>query len=154
MARFTDQSVFNISNSVQEVSFQAQGGTVGGTQPDFGGIDPFTASYIKVGSFVNFNILVDFTNIQSFGTGQYYLELPFASKYGRSFREGCLHDDDVTRAYHISGHVDASSNIMRLYTTDVQFTDRVYDFPFTSIEPVTLTTADSFHIAGGYIAAD
>lgn len=154
MARFTDQSVFNISTSVQEVTFQTEGGTIGGTQPEFGGVYPFTASYIKVGNFVNFNILVDFTNIQSFGTGQYYLALPFPSKYSRMFREGCLHDDDVNRVYHISGEVEAGSSNMLLYTTDVQFSTRIYDFPFSYNEPIALTNADSFHIAGSYMAID
>jgi len=152
MARFTDQSAFNISSSVQEIAFQAEGGTIGGTQPDFGGFNAFTASYIKVGSFVNFNIFVDFTNIASFGTGQYYVTLPFPSKYSRMFREGCLHDNGTGRIYHISGEIDEGETNLLLYTTDVQFTSRIYDFPFSYNEPITLTQSDSFHIAGSYMA--
>jgi hypothetical protein len=46
--------------------------------------------------------------------------------------------------------VYAGSNVMELFTSDTQG-NNLYDFPFTSTEPVTLNVADNFHIAGNYI---
>jgi hypothetical protein len=89
-------------------------------------------------------------NITNFGTGQYYLTLPFESKYGYMFRCGCIHDENTGREYHISGHVDAGNYKILLYTSDTQG-NNLYDFAFTSTEPITLNALDSFHIAGSYI---
>jgi len=66
-------------------------------------------------------------------------------------RAGCLHDVDESIEYHISGHVASGENDLWLYTTDRQG-NRIYDFPFEQGEPITLTTADNFHISGDYIA--
>ena len=136
-----------------ETSYAIQGGT-DGTQPTFTGDPLFTASYVRMSSnLVHFQIQVDMDNITNFGTGQYYMTLPFPSKYGYMFRESCLHDISANREYHISGHVFAGSNQMTLFTSDTQG-NNLYDFPFAQGEPVTLTTADNFHIAGTYIAED
>jgi hypothetical protein len=66
------------------------------------------------------------------------------------FRCGCLHDFSSGREYHISGHVYADSDVMELFTSDTQG-NNLYDFAFTSTEPITLNAADNFHIAGNYI---
>jgi hypothetical protein len=108
---------------------------------------------VILGSTIFFDVQVDFDNILTFGTGQYYVTLPFASKYGSMFRSGCLHDNDTGLEYHISGHVDPGSDEMQLFTTD-RTGNRIYDFPFAQGEPVTLTTADNFHISGTYIVDD
>lgn len=145
MARFFDAQPF-------EVSYQVEGGT-SGTQPTFDvGTEPlFNATYIKISNkLVHFEIQVDMDNISGFGTGQYYMTLPFNAKYGYKFRDGCLHDADPVRTYHISGHVNAGSNQLTLFTTDLSG-QNLYDFPFSQGEPITLTRADNFHIAGTYI---
>lgn len=131
-------------------NYTVSGGTAG-TQPTFTGDPLFTGQYVRVGDLVHFEIQVDFDNITSFGTGQYFVTLPFNSLRAMMLRGGCLHDDDLNRQYHISGHVDAGSTTIQLFTTDITG-QTVFDYPFTSIEPVTLTTADNFHIAGDYIA--
>jgi hypothetical protein len=138
-----------LSHQNTETSYTVEGGT-SGTQPTFTGAPLFSASYIQNGSLVHFQIQVDMDNITNFGTGQYYLTLPFESKYGYMFRCGCLHDASANKEYHISGHVDANSNTIKLFTSDTQG-NNLYDFPFTSTEPITLNTADNFHIAGNYI---
>jgi hypothetical protein len=69
------------------------------------------------------------------------------------FRSGCLHDISTSRDYHISGHVFAGSDEMQLFTTD-RDGNRIYDFAFEQGEPITLTTADNFHISGTYIVDD
>lgn len=136
-----------------ETSYVVTGGTTG-DQPTFTGDPLFTGSYIRtVGNLVHFQIQVDFDNITNFGTGQYYVDLPLPAKYGYMFRDGCLHDIDTDREYHVSGHVNAGQSQMLLFTTDVQG-NRLYDFAFSQGEPVTLSTADNFHIAGTYIAEE
>ena len=132
-----------------EQSYTVGGGT-DGTQPTFTGDPLFSGHFVVLGHTVFFDVQIDFDNITSFGTGQYYVTLPFASKYGTMIRNGCLHDNDTGFQYHISGHVDAGSNELQLFTTDVQG-NRLRDYQFTFEEPVTLTTADNFHISGTYI---
>ena len=144
---YTIDDILSYQNT--ETSYTVEGGT-SGTQPTFTGPPLFSASYVKNGSLVHFQIQVDMDNITNFGTGQYYLKLPFQSKYGYMFRNGCLHDISSDREYHISGHVYADSDVMELFTSDTQG-NNLYDFPFTPTEPVTLNVADNFHISGEYI---
>ena len=128
-------------------SYQPEGGT-DGTQPTFSG-PAITGSFNRIGNLVHFSIAIDFGNILTFGTGQYYLTLPYPVRVAYQFRDGCLHDISAGENYHISGHVDADSDVLWLFTTDRQG-NRVYDFPFEQGEPITLTAADNFHIAGLY----
>jgi hypothetical protein len=66
-------------------------------------------------------------------------------------RDGCLHDTSTGNQYHISGHAFAGTTRMDLFTTDTQG-NRLYDFAFKQGEPITLATADTFHIEGMYEA--
>jgi hypothetical protein len=132
------------------MTYTVNGGTTG-TQPTFSGDPLFTAQYVRVGDLVHFEVQVDFDNITSFGTGQYFVTLPFPVAQGIMFRNGCLHDIDTGREYHISGHAYPGSNDVLLFTTDI-VGQNVYDFPFEQGEPVTLSTEDNFHISGAYIA--
>ena len=132
-----------------EQSYTVEGGTTG-TQPTFDGDPLFDGKYVQNGDVVFFNVDVDFDNITSFGTGQYYVTLPTNSKYSVMFRSGCLHDDSTGRQFHIGGHVDAGSNQVLLYSSDLTFS-YVFDRPFESDDPIDLTTDDNFHISGSYI---
>jgi hypothetical protein len=134
------------------VDYTPSGGT-DGTQPTFDGDPLFTGSYVLLGNAVNFEIQAAFTNITSFGTGQYYMTLPFDARYSYMLRDGGLHDAFASRVYHISGEVEAGSSQLLLYTTD-RVGNRVYDFAFSYNEPIILTTADNFHISGTYIVDD
>ena len=127
--------------------YQPEGGT-DGTQPTFSG-PAISGSFNRFGNMVHFSIAVDFANITSFGTGQYYLTLPYPARVAYQFRDGCLHDISAGIDYHISGHVFAGSDVLQLFTTD-RAGNRIYDFPFSQGEPITMTTADNFHIAGTY----
>ncbi|WP_347851888.1 hypothetical protein [Planktomarina sp.] len=126
------------------------GGGTTGTQPTFTGDPMFYGNYLKTGDLVYFDAQVDFDNIISFGTGQYYLTLPVVSRYEVMFRQGCLHDVSAGIEYHISGSVEADSDQVFLFTTD-RAGNRIYDFAFSQGEPVTLSTADNFHLSGSYI---
>jgi hypothetical protein len=132
-----------------EVTYTVTGGTTG-TQPTFTGAPLFTGGYIKDGGLVHFRIDVDFDNITSFGTGQYYLTLPFQSKHNYQLSDGCLHDVSANREYPISGHVAAGSNQLFLQSIDAQGST-AFNVDFTYNQPVTLATADNFHVAGTYM---
>jgi hypothetical protein len=128
-------------------TYQSIGGT-NGTQPTFSG-PAITSSFNRFGNMVHFSILVDFDNITSFGTGQYYLTLPYPARAAYQFRDGCLHDASSGAEYQISGHVFADDDVLWLNFAD-KVASGVQDVSFTYNSPITLTTADSFHIAGTY----
>jgi hypothetical protein len=128
-------------------SYQPAGGT-DGTQPVFDPAD-ITGTFNRIGNLIYFSIEVDFTGVTSFGTGQYYLTLPYVSRSELKFADGCLHDASTGREYQIRAGVLAGENVIKLSTTDRQG-NRIYDTPFTYNDPITLTTADRFHIAGTY----
>lgn len=130
-----------------ETIFTVSGGTLG-TQPTFDGAPLFSGSYIKNGSLVHFQIQVDMDNITSFGSGQYYVDLPFPAKYGYQVREGCLHDVSTDRQYAIGGHVFAGESTLKLFFTDSNGQDQEFDYN----SPVTLNVADNFHVSGTYIS--
>lgn len=129
-----------------ETSFTVNGGTLG-TQPTFDGAPLFSGSYVKTGPMVHFQVQVDMNNILTFGTGQYYVDLPFDSKYGYQFAAGCLHDVSTGKQYAIGGHVYAGQSQLLLSFTNSNGQDE----PFDHNSPVTLTSEDNFHISGTYI---
>lgn len=130
-----------------EIDFVVNGGAAG-TMPTFSGNPMFTGSYILAGNMVHFRISVEFDNIITFGTGQYYVELPFPCKYGYQIRGGCLHDASSDRQWSIGGHVVAGAT--RLYLNYIESNGR--DEAFTHNTPLSLAVQDTFHIAGTYIA--
>lgn len=142
MARFTHPAI-----SESRV-FSVQGGTTG-TQPTFTGNPLFTGQYVVVGSLCHFALDVDMDNITSFGTGQYFMTLPFPAKRNYQFSDGCLHDISDGKDYPIFGHVLAGETQMFLKSIDAQG-NSAYNVPFGQGTPITLSTADNFHIAGTY----
>ena len=130
-----------------DTTYAVQGGTLG-TQPTFSGAPLFVASYVKVGDTVTFHVNVAMTNITNFGSGQYYVTLPYDSKYTMFVRDGHLHDQSTGREFSVSGHVTAGSNQLLLYCTG----SNGHEEAFTSSVPFNLATADVFHIAGTYIS--
>jgi hypothetical protein len=140
-------TIGDISNAAPvETSFTVNGGTTG-TQPTFDGAPLFSGSYVKTGPMLHFQIQVDMDNILTFGSGQYYVDLPFDAKYGYQFAAGCLHDASTGRQYAIGGHVYAGNNQLLLSYTD----SNGQDAPFDYNSPMTLNVADNFHISGTYI---
>jgi hypothetical protein len=121
-----------------------QGGT-SGTQPTFSG-PVFTATYTRFGDMIHFAYSVDFTNITSFGTGQYFMTLPYASRRPYTFSSGSLRDDSGGTIYSIIGTVETGSDVMNLWYLKSNGETE----PFEHNKPITLTTADSFDITGTY----
>jgi len=130
-----------------EIDYTPEGGTAG-TQPTFSGAPLIEGHYIKMGKLIHFTIEVDFDNITSFGSGQYYLKLPYPSEHAFLVRDGCLHDISGSDQYAMSGHCDAGSDVLQLYSV----ASNGRDVPFTYNVPVTLAAADNFHVAGTYHA--
>ena len=127
------------------IPFTVAGGTLG-TQPTFTGAPLFTGSYTKLGNLCHFQIDVDMDNITSFGTGQYYMTLPFPAEHNYLVSDGCLHDISANDQYSVMGHVVAGSNQLRLLSV----ASNGKHVPFTHNVPVTLAVADNFHVAGTY----
>jgi hypothetical protein len=143
----SDSNKIDLAN-LQGVSthYVPSGGTVGGTQPTFTGDPLFTGSYTRIGNLCFFQIDVAFTNILTFGTGQYYINLPFNAEHFIAQRNGILTDFSPSRRYQISGIVEAGSNQLMLYTQ----TSNGLDTAFEHNVPHQLAVEDSFHIAGTY----
>lgn len=121
-----------------------EGGT-DGTQPTFSG-PVFTATYTRFGDMVHFAYTVDFTNILTFGTGQYYMTLPYNARRNYTFTGGSLYDDSSGKIYSILGTADAGTNVMKLWY--IQSNGQTDTFEYN--KPITLTTADNFNITGTY----
>jgi hypothetical protein len=107
----------------------------------------FYGNYVLVGDLCYFDIQVDFDNILTFGTGQYYLDLPFDNRFPTQMRDGCVHDTSTGRQYSIGGHSDANSKQMLLNYIGSNGRDE----QFTYNTPFVLEQADNFHISGTYI---
>jgi hypothetical protein len=136
-----------MSAGPSETSFAVNGGTLG-TQPTFDGAPLFSGTYVINGPMVHFQIQVDMDNITNFGTGQYYVDLPFPAKYSYHFRDACLHDSSGTvRQYALSGHVYAGQSQVTLWFTSTNGQDELFDYN----SPALLTVNDNFHISGTYI---
>lgn len=132
----------------QSIVFTVENGTTE-TQPTFSGAPLFTGSYTRFGNMCHFQIDVDMDNITGFGTGGYYVDLPFYASHSYKFSDGCLHDTSTERNYSISGRVAIAQKRLFLFTTDAEG-NRIFDAAFTHTVPVTLTVADNFYIAGTY----
>lgn len=131
-----------------EVSYTLGGGTTGtgAQQPTFNGSPMFYGSYVSLGDAVFFNVRVVMTNITSFGRGQYYVTLPFASKYAYSTSNGRVVDGSLSKNYVLYGYAAADSSTLLLTTQGAG-----QQIPFDHNTPVTLETSDVFIISGTYI---
>lgn len=145
MARFTHPAMGS-GGSSEENTWDVEGGTLNGNQPQFNGVPMFSGRWKRFDSLIHFSIDVDMDNITSFGTGQYYVKLPFSSKSNYLLSDGCLHDASTGDEYAILGHVAAGSDVLTLLTT----TSNGKQNPFTNSVPVNLSTQDNFHISGTY----
>ena len=113
----------------------------------FDGQPLVTGSYVQTGDLVYFRINVDMDNVTSFGSGQYYMILPFDAKYDTTMPAGHLHDTTTNINYQLMGEVLAGSNVMQLYYAT---TNSLME-PFDNNSPKVLDLNDFFHISGTYI---
>ena len=128
-------------------SVQSYNPTWSGTGLAFTGT-PATGYYVKIGKVVTVQIDVLFTNVTNFGTGQYSLTIPFASKYHTDVYGGSIHDVNATvNHYSIKGHLTPSSTSMTVWSLK----SSAQDEPFDHNSPFVLTTSDKFHMSFTYI---
>jgi hypothetical protein len=147
--KFTGSTEIVAQTFPEDKPFTVRGGSTG-TQPTFSSEPLFTGSYSKNGSLVHFQIQVDMDNITNFGTGQYYVDLPFSAKHNYYLRDGCVHDISTDKQYSIGGHVSSGSKQLLLRSTS----SNGNDVPFEHNVPFNLNAADNFHIAGTYITSE
>lgn len=109
---------------------------------------PATGSYVKIGNLVIVQIDVLYTTVTNFGTGQYSLTLPFASKYHTDVYGGSAHDTlPNLKHYSLKGHLTPSSSTMTLW----QHAGSSEDIPMTKNVPFNASTDDKFHMSFSYI---
>ena len=110
---------------------------------------PATGAYIKLGNLVTVQIDVLFTNVTNFGTGQYSLTIPIASKYHTDVYGGSIHDvvNQGVDHYSIKGHLSPASAGMTIWNIGSSAKDE----PFDHNSPFVLSTADKFHMSFTYI---
>lgn len=108
---------------------------------------PAVGSYIKIGKLVTFHIQVTLTNVTNFGTGQYFITLPFAPIGDYAFRDGGIHA--AGNHYTVMADAEAGSTTMDLWYV----ASSGQDMPMNHNSPHTLTTTNKFYINGTYISA-
>ena len=110
---------------------------------------PATGFYIKIGNLVQVQIDVDFTNVTNFGSGQYSLTIPFASKYHTDVYGGSVHDvvNQGVDHYSLKGHLSDGSTTMTVWNIKSSAADEVFD----NNSPFNLATTDKFHMSFSYI---
>jgi len=110
---------------------------------------PATGYYIKIGNLVTVQIDVLFTTVTNFGTGQYSLTLPFASKYHTDVYGGSVHDvvNQGVDHYSIKGHLTPSSTGITIWNIGSSAKDEPFDYN----SPFNLAVADKFHMSFSYI---
>lgn len=127
------------------VSYPVQGGTIGGTPPVFDPND-IIGSYNRIGNLVHFVVNVDFDGITNFGTGQYYVTLPYAPISDYLFSSGHLFDFSTNNSYIMVGMAESGSNVLKLFYLGSN--SQLASFEHNS--PKTLSTDDHFDISGTY----
>jgi hypothetical protein len=108
---------------------------------------PAVGSYVKIGKLVTFHIQVTLTNVTNFGTGQYFITLPFAPIGDYAFRDGGIHA--AGNHYTVMADAEAGTTSMDLW----YIASSGQDMPMDHNSPHTLTTTSKFYINGTYIAA-
>ena len=156
MARFRDPRIQTLSGSTENGTWNLIGGTFdpdtgiisAGDQPQFTGDPLFSGEYTVVGNICHFGIDVDMDNIDDFGTGQYYMMLPFQVKHNIILSDGCLHDFSTGNQYAVLGHVVEGSDKMNLFSIG----SNGLHIPFSDSDnsPIKLAKQDNFHISGTY----
>lgn len=146
MARFTHPAFGDVGGLTTEI--HTYNPTWSGTGLTFTGT-PATGSYVKIGNFVLVQITVDFDTVTDFGTGQYSLTLPFPSKYHTDVFGGSVHDtvNQGVDHYSIKGHLSDGSSTFTIWNIKSSAADE----PFDHNTPITLSTADLFHMSFSYI---
>lgn len=102
-----------------------------------------TGTYVEMGKLVHVTITIPFSNISSFGSGQYSVSLPFPSARHGDVFAGSLHDTDSLKFYSLKGHHEANSEEMSLWILGASS----FDEPFSQTIPTLLDNTDLIHLS-------
>jgi hypothetical protein len=105
--------------------------------------NPSTGTYLKYGRMVVVNLLIPFSEVTDFGTGQYSVTLPFSSNFHQDVVAGSLHNTNANAHYTVKGHLGESSNVMTIW----YISGASRDEPFTHNSPISLDETDLFHMS-------
>ena len=146
MARFTHPAFGDAGGLTTTINEYAP--VWSGTGLTFTGT-PATGYYIKIGNLVTIQIDVSFAGVTNFGSGQYSLTIPIASKYHTDVYGGSIHDvvNQGVDHYSIKGHLSSSSTDMTIWNIGSSAKDEPVDYN----SPFNLATADRFHMMFSYI---
>ena len=106
---------------------------------------PALGYYAAIGKLIHFHIQVTLTTVTNFGTGQYFINLPFAPIGDYAFRDGGLHV--AGNHYPVMADAEAGSTSMDLWYTGANG----QDLAFNKNSPHNLTTSNKFYINGTYL---
>lgn len=106
---------------------------------------PTVAGYILFGSLCHFRIRVNLTTVTNFGTGQYFLTLPFEPADDYVFRDGGIHANTGSH-YALMADAEIGELAMSLWHPGPGGQDAVTDHN----SPHLLTVNDYFYISGTY----
>lgn len=113
---------------------------------------PTIGFYSRVGKMITFFIRVNCATVTNFGTGFYYLTLPFTPDNHYLFQNGGIHHIASSRHYTFAGDCNGSSNTLELLVLTQHGSD-LYFNQMKQSDPVTLNTNDWFYISGTYFIA-
>lgn len=146
MARFTHPAFGDVGGLTAEIKTYSP--VWSGTGLAFTNT-PASGYYVKIGNLVTVQIDVIFTSVTNFGTGQYHLTLPIASKYHTDVYGGSIHKitNQGIDHYSIKGHLSPGSTSISIWNLASTAQDQKFDRQ----QPVNLTTSDKFHMSFTYI---
>ena len=149
MARFTHPAIGPFDGGQITTDIQSYVPVWSGTGLTYTG-QPAQGFYIKLGYLITVQIDVDFTNVTNFGTGQYFITLPFNSRYHTDVYGGSVHDvvNQGVDHYSLKGHLNSSTTTVSIWNIKSSAADE----PFDHNSPFNLTTADKFHMSFSYIS--
>lgn len=110
--------------------------------------NPATGSYTRVGNIVFAHLNVPFSTITNFGTGQFFVSLPFNAARHTDVVAGTLHDTSTGNYYTIKGHLEEDFGLISLWYISGSGVDAALDYN----SPVLLDTTDLFHMSFTYEA--
>lgn len=108
---------------------------------------PVTSSYIRVGKMIFISVLVDFSKVTAYGTGRYYITLPYQATRHAGIMAGMLHEG-TNKIKVIAGRIDKESKRCELFYLDNQIEYQDFDHQ----HPHVINSDDYFHLEGWYEA--
>lgn len=139
-------------------NFQATGLTFTGSGTTY---PTYNSYYVKAGQMVTFWIAVDLSTVTNFGTGQYFLELPFMPLAGTMNHFAGWCNVDPTQNPDTAGHAILNvDHLAGTQTLDLHYLKQagganspIMEAIFKQGTPVNLTTSSKIYVNGTYIAA-